>query len=91
VAHTNQIEKKMDRKNIIGFNGDNAINNNISKRRGMAVRRTDFNVNEIAIFLKYQKGKELFYYLINLLKASKKMTNVYLFIFIKIKSSDTTF
>lgn len=59
VAHTNQIEKQMEKKNSkIGLNVNTFSTNNLFKKKGIKINN-DFNVNEIAIFLKYQKSNNL--------------------------------
>lgn len=61
VAHTNQIEKKMEKKNSkMGLDVGSGPGHNLLKKRGIRIRKNDFNVNEIAIFLKYQKSKWFF-------------------------------
>lgn len=59
VAHTNLIEKQMEKKGPkMGLNVEYRSSHNLLKKRG--TRKNDFNVNEIAIFLKYQKSNYLF-------------------------------
>ena len=56
VAHTTQIEKKIDERNLkIGMNMDTGSAHKMLKKRAIRIK-PDFNLNEITIFLKYQSN-----------------------------------
>lgn len=57
VAHTNQIEKKIENKNHkVGINIDSASIQSLMKKRTIRITN-NYSLNEIALFLKYQSKK----------------------------------